>query len=78
MPNDGSSISNGDAMDKPDPILLSVMANRFMAIAEAMGRSLQQTAISTNVKERLDYSCACMAPNGDLVANGECGDNKPG
>ncbi|POW07606.1 hypothetical protein PSTT_08183, partial [Puccinia striiformis] len=35
----------------------------------AMGRSLQQTSISTNIKERLDYSCAIFAPNGDLVAN---------
>lgn len=40
-----------------------------MSIAEAMGRSLQQTSISTNIKERLDYSCAVFAPTGDLVAN---------
>ncbi|KAI5478517.1 5-oxoprolinase [Pseudohyphozyma bogoriensis] len=52
-----------------DPILLSLFANRFMSIAEAMGRSLQQTAISTNIKERLDFSCAIFAPNGDLIAN---------
>jgi len=54
---------------KPDPILLSLFANRFMSVAEAMGCSLQQTSISTNIKERLDYSCAIFAPNGDLVAN---------
>ncbi|KAL8281548.1 hypothetical protein RQP46_006232 [Phenoliferia psychrophenolica] len=52
-----------------DPILLSLFANRFMSIAEAMGRSLQQTAVSTNIKERLDFSCAIFAPNGDLIAN---------
>src|SRR6266481_3848377 len=52
-----------------DPILLSLFANRFMSIAEAMGRALQQTAISTNIKERLDFSCALFAPDGDLVAN---------
>lgn len=52
-----------------DPILLSLFANRFMSIAEAMGRSLQQTAISTNIKERLDFSCALFAPSGDLIAN---------
>ncbi|KAI8450162.1 Hydantoinase B/oxoprolinase [Phakopsora pachyrhizi] len=34
-----------------------------------MGRSLQQTSISTNIKERLDYSCAIFSPNGDLIAN---------
>ncbi|EJT98041.1 Hydantoinase B/oxoprolinase [Dacryopinax primogenitus] len=54
---------------KPDPILLTLFANRFMSVAEAMGRSLQKTAISTNIKERLDFSCALFAPDGDLVAN---------
>ncbi|KAH9950774.1 Hydantoinase B/oxoprolinase [Amylocystis lapponica] len=53
----------------PDPIILTLFANRFMSVAEAMGRSLQQTAISTNIKERLDFSCALFAPDGDLVAN---------
>ncbi|KAM0792873.1 hypothetical protein ACM66B_002636 [Microbotryomycetes sp. NB124-2] len=52
-----------------DPILLSLFANRFMAIAEAMGSALQKTAISTNIKERLDFSCAIFSPNGDLIAN---------
>ena len=40
-----------------------------MNVAEAMGRSLQQTSISTNIKERLDYSCALFSDKGDLVAN---------
>lgn len=40
-----------------------------MNVAEAMGRSLQQTSISTNIKERLDYSCALFSHTGDLVAN---------
>ena len=57
------------AMKGPDPILLTLFANRFMSVAEAMGRSLQQTSISTNIKERLDFSCALFAPDGDLVAN---------
>ena len=30
---------------------------------------LQKTAISTNIKERLDFSCALFGPNGELVAN---------
>ncbi|KAF9652764.1 cytoplasmic protein [Thelephora ganbajun] len=54
---------------KPDPIILTLFANRFMSVAEAMGRSLQQTSISTNIKERLDFSCALFGPDGDLVAN---------
>lgn len=52
-----------------DPIMLSIFAHRFMAIAEQMGRALQKTSVSTNVKERLDYSCALFDPDGGLVAN---------
>lgn len=52
-----------------DVVLLSLFAHRFMSIAEQMGRTLQRTAISTNIKERLDYSCAVFGPKGDLVAN---------
>lgn len=55
--------------DTVDPILLSVFSHRFMAIAEQMGRALQKTSVSTNVKERLDYSCALFDPDGGLVAN---------
>ena len=53
-----------------DPIMLSIFAHRFMAIAEQMGRALQKTSVSTNVKERLDYSCALFDADGGLVANG--------
>jgi len=53
-----------------DPIMLSIFAHRFMAIAEQMGRALQKTSVSTNVKERLDYSCALFDEDGGLVANG--------
>lgn len=52
-----------------DPIMLSIFSHRFMAIAEQMGRTLQKTSVSTNVKERLDYSCACFDADGGLVAN---------
>jgi 5-oxoprolinase (ATP-hydrolysing) len=40
-----------------------------MGIAEQMGRTLQRTAVSTNIKERLDFSCAIFSPSGGLVAN---------
>lgn len=52
-----------------DPIQLSVFGHRFMSIAEQMGQTLQKTSISTNIKERLDFSCAIFAPDGGLVAN---------
>ncbi|MGH8734084.1 MAG: hydantoinase/oxoprolinase family protein, partial [Burkholderiales bacterium] len=41
-----------------DPIMLEVFNNLFMSIAEQMGVSLQNTAYSVNIKERLDFSCA--------------------
>ncbi|KAM4065440.1 hydantoinase b/oxoprolinase domain-containing protein [Hirsutella rhossiliensis] len=54
---------------KVDPIMLSIFGHRFMAIAEQMGRALQKTSVSTNVKERLDFSCAIFDAQGALVAN---------
>src|SRR4029077_791238 len=52
-----------------DPVMLEVMANLFMAIAEEMGVALQNTASSVNIKERLDFSCALFDRDGDLIAN---------
>jgi 5-oxoprolinase (ATP-hydrolysing) len=52
-----------------DPIYLSIFSHRFMGIAEQMGRTLQRTSISVNIKERLDFSCALFDPSGGLVAN---------
>lgn len=57
------------SIEAVDPVLLSVFSHRFMAIAEQMGRALQKTSVSTNVKERLDYSCALFDAAGGLVAN---------
>ena len=52
-----------------DPILLEVFNNLFMSIAEQMGITLQNTAYSVNIKERLDFSCAVFDRHGALVAN---------
>ena len=54
---------------RADPILLEVFNNLFMSIAEQMGVTLQNTAHSVNIKERLDFSCAVFDRNGALVAN---------
>ncbi|XP_014811625.1 PREDICTED: 5-oxoprolinase [Calidris pugnax] len=68
------SIAIGSGAPRPvgpqlDPIQLSIFSHRFMSIAEQMGRILQRTAISTNIKERLDFSCALFGPDGGLVSN---------
>jgi 5-oxoprolinase (ATP-hydrolysing) len=52
-----------------DPVMLEVFNNLFMSIAEHMGATLQNTAYSVNIKERLDFSCALFNAHGDLVAN---------
>ncbi|MCD6526139.1 MAG: hydantoinase B/oxoprolinase family protein, partial [Desulfuromonas sp.] len=52
-----------------DPVQLALYGNRFMSIAEQMGHTLQRTAISTNIKERCDFSCALFDGRGALIAN---------
>ena len=59
----------GEGTDSADPILLEIFNNLFASIAEQMGVTLQKTSLSTNVKERLDFSCAIFTPTGDLVVN---------
>ncbi len=54
---------------RPDPVRLEVFNNLFMHIAEQMGVVLQNTAISVNIRERLDFSCALFDSEGRLVSN---------
>jgi 5-oxoprolinase (ATP-hydrolysing) len=54
---------------RADPVRLEVFGNRCMSIAEQMGAVLRNTSVSTNIKERLDYSCAVFDAEGGLVAN---------
>ena len=53
----------------PDPVDLEIFNNRFMAIAEQMGAVLERTALSTNIRDRLDFSCAIFDEDGALIAN---------
>ncbi|KAB7731379.1 5-oxoprolinase [Rudanella paleaurantiibacter] len=77
QPNRDAVAIFGGVPDKPDPsaetdveaIQLELFTRRFMSIAEEMGTQLQRTAFSTNVKERLDFSCALLDPRAQLVAN---------
>ena len=43
--------------------------SRFNSIVEDMGQLLKRTAISTNIKERFDFSCALLDLDGQLVVN---------
>jgi len=53
----------------PDPVRLEVFNRLFMHIAEQMGTVLQNTALSVNIRERLDFSCALFDEEGRLVSN---------
>ena len=54
---------------KADPVMLEIFNHLFMSIAEQMGVTLQNTAYSVNIKERLDFSCAVFDREGRLIAN---------
>ncbi len=56
-------------LQKTHVVELELFTNRFKAIAEEMGEMLRKTAVSTNVKERLDFSCALLNASGELVVN---------
>ena len=75
-----------------DPVLLEVINNLFMSVADQMGATLANTAWSVNIKERLgfflrDLRCggrsggqcaACAGASGVDVACGEDGDRGGG
>jgi len=54
---------------RPRAVVEELFTARFEAIAREMGELLRRTALSTNVKERLDFSCALLDPAGELVVN---------
>ncbi|KAJ5654151.1 hypothetical protein N7490_001154 [Penicillium lividum] len=64
-----SSKKQTDDATVVDPIKLSIFGHRFMSVADQMSRMFQKTSVSTNIKERLDFSCAVFSPDGKLVAN---------
>jgi 5-oxoprolinase (ATP-hydrolysing) len=67
--NGSGTHSAQDLSTAADPVRLEIFNNLFASIAERMGTTLQRTSFSTNVKERLDFSCAIFSPTGNLVVN---------
>ncbi len=58
-----------DRTSRPEAVELELMSHRFSSIATEMGELLKRTAISTNIKEREDFSCTLLDPEGRLVVN---------
>jgi N-methylhydantoinase B len=54
-----------------DPIELAVFQSAVHSIAEEMGAALRRTALSPNIKERRDYSCAIFDGAGRVIAMGD-------
>lgn len=59
------------ATAQSEEVALQLFTNRFKAIADEMGVQLQRTAFSVNVKERLDFSCALLDAEGELLVNAQ-------
>jgi N-methylhydantoinase B/oxoprolinase/acetone carboxylase alpha subunit len=57
-------------MKSYDPIELEIFKNLFVSVAEEMGAVLGRTALSPNIKERKDYSCAVFNARGETLAQG--------
>ena len=55
--------------DLPEVVQRELFTHRFRQIVEEMGTQLRRTALSTNIKERLDFSCGLLDPEGRLVVN---------
>lgn len=51
-----------------DAIGLSIFASRIAAACDEMGAVLRRAALSPNIKDRLDFSCAIFDARGDLCA----------
>jgi len=57
-------------MQDYDPIELELFKHVFISISEEMGAVLGRTALSPNIKERKDFSCALFNDRGETFAQG--------
>ena len=62
-------MSGGRASAAGRAVELELFANRFRGVVWQMGETLRRTALSVNIKERLDFSCALLDGAGRLVVN---------
>lgn len=64
-----ADISRAEKQTQSKSVALELFTNRFTSVAEEMGEMLKRTARSVNVKERMDFSCALLNKDGELVVN---------
>ena len=54
-----------------DAVALAIFQSSIHSIAEEMGAALRRTAVSPNIKERRDYSCAVFDAQRRVIAMGD-------
>jgi len=55
--------------NRPAQVVRELFRHRFDHLVREMGTMLQRSAISTNVKERADFSCALLDGAGELITS---------
>jgi len=55
----------------PDAVELAIFRSGVHSIAEEMGAALRRTALSPNIRERRDYSCALFDGQARVIAMGD-------
>ncbi|MCB1124740.1 MAG: hydantoinase B/oxoprolinase family protein, partial [Verrucomicrobiae bacterium] len=59
----------GDLNATPRVLRRELLRHRLHAVVEEMGALLCRTALSTNIRERLDFSCALLDADGQLISS---------
>jgi 5-oxoprolinase (ATP-hydrolysing) len=62
-------LTGDKAEARPEQIGRELFRHRFDNLVREMGTMLQRSAISTNVKERADFSCALLDGDGELITS---------
>ncbi len=65
----GHVLHNSHGAGPPPALERDLLRHRFHSIVSDMGALLCRTAISTNIRERLDFSCALLDPGGRLLSS---------
>ncbi len=64
-----SAAETQEVVARPPQIVQELFRHRFDQLVVEMGTMLQRSAISTNVKERADFSCALLDGQGELITS---------
>ena len=64
-----SRTSHSRTPEPPEAVREELFTHRFRALVGEMGEQLRRTALSVNIRERLDFSCALLDTEGELIVN---------